>query len=243
MASPSGTDPYNPDLAYVHHRGYGRHGEVTAPGVLALLRPVLERGGLVHEVGAGSGALTARLVAAGHRVVASDASSAMVALLRENVPGAEVRRLRLPDDDLPAADAVVGVGHALNYLPDADSVRRGVVALGASVRPGGVLAVDLCDLSFGEGRDAPFARVGDDWASVTRFSLPAPDRFVRDITTFVREDDGRWRRADERHVSTLVDTSLVPGWLEAVGVRAVVRDAFGDEALPAGLVAVVGVRD
>jgi SAM-dependent methyltransferase len=234
--------PYSPDLAYVHQRGYGFHGEATAPGVLALLEPVRRRGGLVHEFGAGTGALTTHLVAAGHRVVASDASPAMLALLRENVTGAEVRELRLPADALPPADAVVGVGHALNYLPDADSVRRGVLALGAGLRPGGVLAFDLCDVTYAAGRDAPFTLVGDDWTVITRFSRPSPERLVRDVTTFVREDDGRWRRGDERQVSTLVDTSLVPGWLAEVGVRAEVRPAFGDETLPPGLVAVVGAR-
>jgi hypothetical protein len=33
----------------------------------------------------------------------------------------------------------------------------------------------------------------------TATSLPAPDRFIRQITVFVRNDDGSWRRDDERH--------------------------------------------
>lgn len=233
---------YGPDLALVHHLGFGQHAVSTAPGVLALLADVRDRGGLVHEFGAGSGALTRLLLEAGHPVLASDASPPLLALLRADLPDVDARELRLPDDPLPPADAVVGIGHALNYLPDADAVRRGIQALGRSLRPGGVLALDLCDLAFGRGRETPFARVDSSWAIVTRFSVPSSERFVRDITTFVREDDGRWRRADERHASTLVDTALVPGWLAEVGVRAEVRSAFGAEALPPGLVAVVGGR-
>ena len=38
--------------------------------------------------------------------------------------------------------------------------------------------------------------------------MPAPDVFVRDITTFLRNDDGSWRRDDERHENVLLDTTL-----------------------------------
>lgn len=237
------TEPYyRADLALVHDRGFAHHAERCAPGVLALLEPV--RGGLVLEVGCGSGLLTRRLVAAGHRVLATDASPAMLDLARAAVPGTDVARLTLPDDPLPAADAVVGVGHPLNYLADPDAVRRGLRAAARALRPGGVLVVDLCDLAWADLRrdDPPSARVEDDWAIVTRFSVPAPDRFVRDITTFVRQDDGTWRRDDERHENALVDTSEVPGLLAAEGVVAEVGTAIGDAELPPGLVAVTGRR-
>src|SRR6185312_6788250 len=133
--------------------------------------------------------LTRHLVAAGHHVVASDASPAMVDLARRELPGVDVRRIRLPDDP----------------LPDADAVRRALIAIADSLSPGGVLAVDLCGLAYAvrEGA-APYARVEDDWAIVTRFSSPQPDRFVRDITTFLREDGSRWRRSDERHDTVLL---------------------------------------
>lgn len=234
---------YGPDLALVHDRGFGRHAEATAAGVLAVLAGVRARNGLVHEIGCGSGALTRHLLAAGHRVVASDASPAFVDLARRHLPEVDVRRIRLPDDPLPAADAVVGIGHVLNYLPDLASLRRALGAVAASLRPGGVLALDLCDLGFAAGKaEAPFVRVADDWVIATRFSSPRRDVLVRDLTTFVKEDDGRWRRSDERHTTVLVDTGLVPAWLAGAGVDAEVRAGFGAERLPQGLVAVVGTR-
>jgi len=236
---------YRRDLALVHHKGFGAHADACAPGILALLEPVLAAGGLVVELGCGSGLLTRHLVAAGHRVLATDASPAMLALARETVPaGAELRRLTLPDDPVPAADAVVSVGHTLSYLPDEAAVDRALVAAAEALRPGGVLALDLCDLAWGAARTgAPNdARVAADWAIVTAFSVPASNRFVREITTFVRAGDGTWRRDDERHDNVLVDTSLVPGLLAAHGVDARVLPSFGAETLPAGLVAVVGRR-
>src|SRR6476646_1656364 len=111
---------YRDDLALVHHRGFGFHADMCAPGVVALLGPVRDRRGLVLEIGCGSGLLTRHLLDAGHRVVASDASPAMLDLAWDLVPDAEaLRRITLPDDPLPDADAIVSVGHALSYLPDA----------------------------------------------------------------------------------------------------------------------------
>ncbi len=236
---------YRRDLALVHHRGFAFHAAACAPGMLAILEPIRRRRGLVVEIGCGSGLLTAELVEAGHRVVATDASPAMLELAREGVAGAEeIRRLTLPDDPLPAADAVVGVGHALNYLPDADAVNRALRAMARALRPGGVLVVDICDLEWGRARrESPnLGRVEEDWAIVTRFSTPSPDLFVREMTTFVRRPDGSWHRDDERHDNVLIDTTELPALLGSEGVEAEVRSAFGSEQLPVGLRVVLGRR-
>jgi SAM-dependent methyltransferase len=229
---------YRRDLATIHHRAFGFHADACAPGILALLGPTLERQGTVLELGCGSGALTRHLLEAGHRVLATDASPAMVEL------AGEAQVLVLPDDPLPPADAVVSTGHVLNYLGDEAAVDRALAAIAGALRPGGVLAIDLLDRRYGEARrDAPpYARVEEDWALVTRYEAPAPHRFVRNITTFVATADGSWRRDDERHENVLVDTTAVPAVLAAHGVEARVSTSFGDEQLPDGLVAVIGRR-
>lgn len=245
MTEASTAPYYGEDLALVHHRGFSFHAEACAPGILDLLEPVRARRGLVVEIGCGSGLLTAELVRAGHRVLATDASPAMLSLAETVAPGAEeIRMLTLPDDAVPAADAVVGVGHALNYLPDSGAVERALVSLARAVRPGGVLALDICDLEWGRARQdlETMSWVSDDWALVTRFSLPAEDRFVREMTTFVRNRDGTWRRGDERHDNVLVDAVALEGVLAAEGIEGGVRPSFGHERMPDGLVALVGRR-
>lgn len=237
---------YRPALARIHHEAFAGHADACAPGILARLEPVRARGGLVLELGCGSGALTRHLVAAGHRVLATDASPAMLSLARETVPGAHaVRRLTLPDDPLPAADAVVSVGHVLSYLPDAPSVERSFRAVVAALRPGGVLAVDLLDRSYRAARagKAPVAAVRSDWAVFVAFDSPDPTTCVRDITMFVRRVDGGWQRDDERHVNVLVDAAEIASLLAAEGLDAEVARGFdGQQRLENGLVAITGVR-
>lgn len=178
---------YQRDLALVHHLGFGFHADACAPAILALLEPVRERGGLVVELGCGSGLLTRHLLEAGHRVIATDASPAMLDLAREHAPGAEgICQLVLPDDPIPAADAIVSVGHVLNYLADEPAIDQALAAAVRALRPSGVFAIDLCDLEWGRSRrDSPtLGRVAEDWALVTACSVPSPNRFIRDITVF-----------------------------------------------------------
>src|ERR687895_66026 len=141
----AGVPYYRDDLALVHHLGFGFHADACAPGILDLLEPVRRRRGVVLELGCGSGLLTRHLLDAGHRVIATDASPAMLDLARETARDAEdIRRLVLPDN--PAIDSAL-------------------VAIAEALRPNGVLAIDLCDLAWGEARRdaANLGRVGDDW--------------------------------------------------------------------------------
>ncbi len=243
-----GTDePYHRDaLARIHHEGFGFHADACAPGILALLEPVAARDGLVVEVGCGSGLLTRHLLDAGHRVVATDASSAMLDIARTYAPEALDHRLvALPHDPLPEADAVVSTGHALSYLPSRELLEQALVACARALRPGGVLALDLEDLTT---RDAqmpkrPSGWVGNDLALVIERVSDGPNHFARDHTIFVREADGRYRRERERHDNVLIDVrTVVPPLLEAEGLDVDVRESFGTETNMEGLLVVVARR-
>jgi SAM-dependent methyltransferase len=236
---------YRADLARIHHLGFSFHANDCAPGVLALLQPVRARDGLVVELGCGSGLLTRHLLDAGHQVIATDASPAMLDLARETVPDARsIRRLTLPDDPIPEADAIVSVGHALSYLPSESAIDRALVAIAQALRPGGVLAIDICDLAWGRARRGTrsVGWVGEDWGLVTRFPFEGEDRYIREMTTFTRDPDGSYRRDDERHDNVLIDTSRVPTLLADHRVDAEVRPTFGDEPATEGLVAIVGTK-
>jgi len=116
--------------------------------------------------------------------------------------------------------------------------------MAGALRPGGLVAFDICDLEWGRARQgAPnLGRAGPDWAIITEFSTPTPDRFVRDMRTVVPNGEGSWRRDTEHHEKVLVDTARVPELLAAHGVDAEVRRSFGSETLPEGLQVVIGGR-
>src|SRR5437868_2526945 len=165
---------YRDDLALVHHLGFGFHADMCAPGIIALLEPVRARNGLVVELGCGSGLLTRYLVDAGLRVIASDYSPAMLDLAREYAPGTDdLRVIAMPDDPIPSCDAIVSIGHPISYLPTADAIDRALVAMAEALNPGGVFAIDICDLEWARARPIPpgqtnvgQGRVGDDWAII-----------------------------------------------------------------------------
>ena len=247
----AGAPYYRSDLAWVHHVGYAGHVESTRRGLVARLRRHgVAPGDRVLDVGCGSGLLARVLLAEGCAVTGVDASPAMIELARAHAPGADFRVTGLPtrrppgaDGGLPGADAVVSTGHVLNYLDARDDIALALAELAAALRPGGLLAIDLMTERFAEARDIrhPHARVEDDWTIVTRFSRPGPHRFDRDITVF-RRVDGVWRRSDEHHANVTFEANEALEVLRMNGVDARCEPAFGDEALPEGLVVIAGVK-
>jgi SAM-dependent methyltransferase len=241
---------YGSDLAWVHHTGYSQHVENASHGIVRLLRDGgLARGAHVLDVGCGSGLLARRLLDSGFAVTGIDASPAMVDLARSHAPGAQFKVVRLPagssgrDARLPETDAVVSTGHVLNYLDTRDDIARALGELAKTLRPGGVIAIDLMTEPLRAKRDVSsvHAKVTDDWVIVTRFSCPGPFRFDRAITVFRRVGE-QWRRADEHHRNVTFDAEAALRILRDHGIDARQRAAFGEETLPDGLVVLTGTR-
>ncbi|MEM7340267.1 MAG: class I SAM-dependent methyltransferase [Actinomycetota bacterium] len=240
-------DPvYSAALSRIHDEGFRQHARLCAPGIIEHLEPVRIRHGLVVEIGSGSGSLTRHLLDAGHRVIASDVSPAMLDLARVNAPDAEDHQIiGLPGDPIPDADAIVSTGHALSYLPTEALVVDALQACCHALRAGGVLAIDLEDLSVLDtqlGRP-PTGWQGDDWALIIDRVSDGPTHFARIHTCFVADADGRFQRHVERHDNVLVDVEgLVRPVLEAEGLHVVIGTSFGGEQLMTGLRTVVAHR-
>ena len=218
---------YEEPLARIHHEAYGQFADLVAPGVLERLGDPKS----VLELGAGSGALTRHLLRAGHQVVSTDASPAMVELASRHVPEAKPRILELPDDPIPEADVIVAVGHVFNYLDNEGDVTAALLAAGRALRPGGLLLTDLLDLSYGETRSQPTEhRVeGDGWVMTTHLDLQSSTRFVRTMTIETVEGV-----TQEVHTNVLVNVEELAQNLDSEGFPTSVSDSFGSETLPPG---------
>lgn len=107
-----------------------------APTALDWVLPPATR--RVLDLGAGTGKLTAALVARGLDVVALDPSPKMLARLRANLPGVDARVATAEATGLPDADVdAIVVGSAFHWFSRPDAERE----MARVLRPGGVVGL------------------------------------------------------------------------------------------------------
>src|SRR6266849_5609861 len=97
---------YENDLAYIHDVGFSDFAKNSAPGLLEMLRQNGITGGLVVDLGCGSGLWARELSQAGYDVLGIDISPAMIEMARNRVPDGEFRQTSLLKADLPRCVAV-----------------------------------------------------------------------------------------------------------------------------------------
>ena len=145
----------------------------------------------------------------------------MVALAQAEAPRARIVRSSLYDVEIPPAVAVMATGEALNYATDPRAGPANFEALArrvhAALSPRGIFAFDVSV----HGRSGPTGirrqfHDRDGWSVGVR-EIEEAERLTRDIATFTREPDGRYRRTDERHVLHVFDRELIVATLDAVG--------------------------
>lgn len=223
---------YGSDLAIVQHEGYSQPIEALAPALVERLGPVV-RGGHVVDVGCGTGVTTAALLAAGARVTAVDPSAPLLAYARARAPSAGFVQASIWDWELPDADALVCFGEPLTYHPlGTDGLAQLARLASQAARRLSARGLWLFDLIVtGLPLSARSWRSAEGWSILVDVSEPAEDRLVRELTTFVREADGRFRRSLERHEVQRFDEVRVRALLEAEGFVVAIEDHLGGSAL------------
>jgi SAM-dependent methyltransferase len=234
---------YEDDLAYIHDAGFVAVAEAGAATLVKLLARRGLAGGLVVELGCGSGASSRLLTDAGHDVLGLDASPAMLELARRRAPRARFRVGSFVDAELPPCDAVTALGEVLNYLFDERASERVLgdlfARVHAALRPGGVFLLDLA--GPGRGRDRGWT-AGAGWAVLHETEEDERTRVLtRRITTF-REAGGAYRRGEEEHRQRLYAPTAVAELLRAAGFRVRVRRGYGDRRLAPNVRAFVATK-
>jgi SAM-dependent methyltransferase len=225
-------DAYGDDLAYIHDAGFGGLARNAAPILLEDLQRRGVRGGLVIDLGCGSGILSEALSAGGFEVLGIDISPAFVALARQRVPGGRFVVGSLWTADLPPCVAVAAVGECVNYLFDnthtPEDLTRVFGRVFGALAPGGPLLLDVAEPGRvpGPGPRKTHAE-GEDWAVLVSAEEDAGQRLLtRHITSF-RKVGELYRRDHEVHRVRLLPRAEVAAQLGAVGFEVQVLDGYG----------------
>ena len=191
------------------------------------------------DAGCGTGRMTVELAREGARVVGVDISEGMLRVAAERLRREGVRaqlahedmcRLRVPRP----VDAVVCACDGVNYLLSAERVPRLFPrrARGHPPRRGaGVRYISRYKLETLLG-DGFFGEEREEAAYLWQNRLDKKRRVLHmDITFFVREADGRYRRFQEEHEQRAHSAAELTAWLEAEGFQNV--EVFGDQTFDA----------
>jgi SAM-dependent methyltransferase len=230
----TGADAYQDDLAYIHDTGYGAFARGSSPGLLRLLRQNGITGGVVVDLGCGSGIWAGALADAGYEVVGADVSPAMIALARRRVPGAVFHVASFLEFPVPACRAVTALGEVFNYLFDPKNslraLRRVCRRVFDALAPGGLLVFDVAEPGRCRGLTQRFAE-GEDWACLVDLRHDvARRRLTRRIVSFRKVGDS-YRRHEETHTQQLYPGSSVAAMLRDVGFRVRRERRYGDYRL------------
>jgi SAM-dependent methyltransferase len=223
---------YGPELAKVHHEGFG---DIALQATAMLLDELGRAGltsGLVVELGCGTGIMSSVVSDAGLDVLGIDISEAMLEVARRNAPRATFRRGSLIDAEFPPCLAVTAVGESLNYAADERAgmheLRSMMMRIFEALVPGGIFLFDVA----GPGRagvEGTYDRfvTDDDWVIGAR-STESPDAATlrREMTILTRSDDGTYQRTEEHHDLVLFDPRRVGAALTESGFEWATTTAY-----------------
>jgi len=235
---PNKVDPaefYSPDLAYIHHDGFGQLAEQGGAEVLRLIQGRGVTSGTALDLGCGSGIWARQLSEAGFEVFGVDYSSAMIELARQQAPAARFECASLFDVEFPAARLVTIMGEGLNYCaagdPSLDRVEALFARIAEALEPGGLFLFDVMVTDSGAQLSGTSGRVGADWAVYSEFNEdPVAQSLERRITIF-REVEGSYQRSEEVHHVRLFHPRQLSDLLTRCGFRCETARSYGNYAL------------
>jgi SAM-dependent methyltransferase len=229
---------YERDLAYIHDAGFRGFAESAAPFLISHLRGQNRLGGLIVELGCGSGIQAAAMTSGGYDVLGFDISPAMIELAKQQAPKGEFRVASFLDVEIPRCLVVTAVGEIFNYLFDErnspaqlENVFRRVLA---ALEPGGWFLFDVALVGrIPEGLRRTYAE-GADWACLYEGCEDASKKsLTRQITTFRRAGE-HYQRHSEMHRLRLYEREPLCESLRKIGFRVRTLKSYGEFAFPPG---------
>lgn len=205
-------DDYDYDAWSAHYLSLIRSGDGKLP-----MRAV--------ECACGTGSLTVRFAKAGMRMTGVDLSPAMLRRAEEKARRWGIEAMFVRQDMRRLAvtrrvGAVMCTCDGVNYLTTPQDVRAFFAAAHASLLPGGTLCFDCSSRHKLEGimGNAFFGEERDGLATLWQNRMNADTHVITmDVTFFVREEDGRYRRFREQHRQRAHSREEITAWLAESG--------------------------
>ena len=218
-----------PDLAYVHHAGFGEFGASAARRILRLLRERGIHSGRIVELGCGSGIASRILLRKGYSLSGVDSSPAMIQLARKNNPRGRFTVGSLWTYRLTPCEAVIAVGECLNYEFDGRNSSSRIRHLFSNVchvlSPGGCFVFDLLLQSTTKNaKGQKFVEGGDWFVSVDRSERLTG--ITRRIVCFRKSGD-LYRKTVEIHHQKKYNRATVESLLRETGFKVRTLHGYG----------------
>ena len=174
------------------------------------------------ELGCGSGAFCRLLTRAGYRMTGLDLSRAMLQVALEKAQNEGLNILYIEGDAATFRapekyDFILAPNDCYNYIPK-EKLPAAFRHAAAALKKGGIFWVDVSS-EYKYRNIIANNMFADDRDEVTylSFNRLEEDRVITDLTLFIREEDGRFSRADERHVQYIHTEEELISALEGAG--------------------------
>jgi len=202
--------------------------------ICAILREDGIEDGLVLDLGCGTGQMTRRLLKAGYDMIGVDASAEMLDMARQE-------GILYLQQDMRAFElygtvrAVVSVCDSLNYITDPEELLTVFRLVNNYLDPGGLFIFDMNTVYDYEEicAENTFSDVRDEGAFIWENDYdPEAKLNTYDLTLFIRETDGLYRRFAETHEERAYSLEEVRTLLAKAGMDFIAAfDGYSDRPL------------
>ncbi len=223
---------YDTDLAFVHDQGYGQFAQKAAQTISELIRNKL-RSSLIVDLGCGTGILERELAKEKVNIIGIDQSPAMIALAKQNAPGATFLTASIYDFEIPMCDLVCSIGECFNYLfvnnGDLRELKKLFNHVHNSLKPKGyfvfdILTPQLLATSFVHARILE----RDRWTIFLDIEVDQSEMILtRKITLFLKRENS-YQKSKEVHRQRLYHKNDIETILRDIGFNfTIITDYHG----------------
>ncbi len=189
-------------------------------------------GGLVVDLGCGSGLWAHELIKAGYDVLGIDQSAAMIEMAKKKAPKARFKKDSFLNVKLPLCDAVTSIGECFNYLFDKKNSKTELARLFSRVynalRPGGLFIFDIVEPGQVTTSTPSMRNLqGQDWAILLQVNEDSKKNTLMRKMTIFRKAGKLYSRHEETHRLQLYKGSEIAAILRSIGFHVRLIRGYG----------------